>query len=71
VSPSLKYLTIMSQGSQRQPAKESKQNLSQLFKLGDHITSDGFKNDGYDYSKHYKEMGNTHQAFMKHVDLPY
>jgi hypothetical protein len=29
----------------------------------DHITPLGFKNDGYDYSQHLREMGNWYMKF--------
>ena len=39
-------------GHQPKPAK------TELRATKDHINALGFKNDGYDYSQHLKEMGN-------------
>ena len=33
----------------------------------DHITPLGFKNDGYDYTQHLKEMGTNIHSFIKEI----
>jgi len=48
------FLILAQNGNERR--KQQKQDVK-LTNVRDHITPLGFKNDGYDYSQHLKEMG--------------
>lgn len=78
------FVLVAAQESINDSKKVKFQGYSNHSERRDHITADGFKNDGYDYSQHLKEMGggqyvgasgkvlgNAAETFIgKIVDLP-
>jgi len=40
---------------------------AELFRREDHITSLGFRNDGYDYTQHLKTMGDAISSSRKYI----